>query len=176
MNSAILNNSEWSRPPYSDPDPEICGCRLPPDFLAILRISNGLLTKQGIFRVFGTESGQLLPSILEWNAGQWKAAYGKLAEGLVFVAEDIFGDQYGFRLAEGAGGIIKFYCEGGQVEEIGDGAGRFSRALGEPRASGLVDFSLIGAAFTSGLRPGPREHLAFRVPFIVGGDRRIENL
>lgn len=172
----FADNSAWSQPPYDGDDLRLCNYKLPHNFLGILRASNGLVTKGGLFRVFGTELGKLIPTIFEWNSAEWKREYGKLSEGLLFVAEDIFGDQYGYETRDDSEKFVKFYCEGGETEEVPGGFIRFREALAEPRGAGILDVALLDAAFESGLKPKVQEHLAFRLPLVVGGAYQIDNL
>src|SRR6266853_3078570 len=113
----IINSSEWTQPPYLENDLVVCGQELPPEYLKILNISNGLLSKRGLIRIFGTAAGPL-PSIFDWNAAEWKREYGRLTDGLVVVAEDVFGDQYGYRFGDRECKFGKFYCEGGQFDSL----------------------------------------------------------
>lgn len=176
LSQETIKDSGCSRPPYLGPGVEISGHVLPLDFLSILRVTNGLITKDCVFRVFGTESGQLIPSVFEWNAAEWKQQYGELAESLVFVAEDIFGDQYGYDFRDGRPLFVKFYCDGGQAEQVPGGVNQLVESLIEPRRGLLVDFTLLDSAFGAGLVVNAQQHLAFRVPLIVGGTRGVENL
>jgi hypothetical protein len=68
----------------------------PKGLRALLEFSDGFFTRDGVFRVFGIENLGAIPGIVEWNSSQWKKGYRALAEDLLFIAEDIFGDQYGY--------------------------------------------------------------------------------
>ncbi len=172
----LLAQSELVRPPFQGTEVEVCSHSLSPDFLSILRVSNGLISKRRIVRVFGTDSDSSIPSLFQWNDSEWKREYGRLAQGLVFVAEDIFGDQYGYMFRDGPPMFVKFYCEGGKTEEVAGGLNSLRRAIIDPGISGFFDLSLMEVAFSAGLLPSANEHLAFRVPLIVGGSHEPDNL
>ena len=165
------------------PVPEqISGFACPKSLALILSHTGGFITKDRMFRFFGQNHDKQLPSIEQWNASEWKEAYGKSAENVLFVAEDIFGDQYGYRF-EGNGersGFIKFYCEGGEVEVIEGGINWFLGALSDPIGSGAVDGELLDALKAKfkakKVWPKANQHIAFTLPLGTGGARDVSNL
>ena len=64
--------------------------------------------------IFGACARPDWHSLAAWNGlSLWRDAYGKMAEGLVFFAEDAFGDQYAYT---GHGGeVVAFEAELGRV-------------------------------------------------------------
>lgn len=168
FSAALLANCQVVRPPLLvDP-----GAYLPASIQAILKVANGLITRGGLFRVFGTQSGPGLPSLEQWNSSDWKRGYQQLAENFLIVAEDIFGNQYGYQ----NGQLCKFYCEGGSLEVVPDGINRLLAELIQPGQAGLIDLELVEAARQLGLQPQPGEHLAFKLPLVVGGSYEAANL
>lgn len=165
----------YRRTPVAAPPHQLLGLECPKGLLALLEFSDGFITRDRFFRVFGMTSDEQIPSIEEWNKSDWKLAYGPLADGLLFVAEDIFGDQYGYSFRGEKREFIKFYCEGEEIELLG-GINWFLGALATPVKSGAIDGQLIAAAAAKGLNPSSNEHLAFTVPLVVGGCRDVSNL
>jgi hypothetical protein len=117
-----------------------------------------------------------MPSISTWNSSEWKSAYGEIAKNLIFFAEDIFGDQYGYRFRASDSELVKFFVEGGKVELVHGGIDELIRAFITPQKSSLIDYSLAEKAFCVGKHPTAGQHLAFRLPLITGGDYTVENL
>jgi hypothetical protein len=102
-----------------------------------------------------------------------------MAEGLVFFAEDAFGDQYAFRFSRSgvAAGLVKFWCEGGEIEELN--AGDFEAWLLDVMrtdGSSILNRELAATALQKGLRPSITEHLGFALPLITGGKEDVENI
>jgi len=158
----------------------VSGYRLPAAHLEFLRVANGLVSKRTAFRLFGIEPTLPALDLLEWNRSPWVAEYGALAAGLVFIAEDIFGDQYGWRFSDAADQnpvLVKFWCEGGETEviEAGSLSAWLTSSMLRDKPTGL-DRPLVAAAFAQGLRPSVTEHLSFVLPLIAGGAAEVSNL
>ena len=152
---------------------------LPVDYIEVLKAANGFVTEKGWFRLFGTNPlGVRLPSIDEWNASPWKKEYGGAFDGFYIIAEDVFGDQYGFLLEDGANArLCKAFCEGAKIErlEYPDLKDFLLRQVLVNRPTAF-DFALADAAEKAGIRAGPSEHLAFQLPLICGGEYQVSNL
>src|SRR5262245_16611798 len=98
---------------------EIAGVQMPNAYWELLRLANGFVLDDGLFRVFGTASLDVLPSVLEWNSSEWIRSYGDVFHRVAIIAEDVFGDQYGFADMDGRGPeFVKVLCEGGKHERI----------------------------------------------------------
>lgn len=154
--------------------------RLPAAYLDFLRVANGFVSKGAAFRLFGIEPTVPALDLCEWNRSPWVAEYGTLATGLVFIAEDVFGDQYGLRFSDATDQdpvLIKFWCEGGETEviEADSLSAWLARSLlrEEPTA---LDWHLATTAFARGLKPSLAEHLSFALPLIAGGAAEVSNL
>lgn len=152
------------------------GHLLPSGMSQLLTIANGMITGDRYFRVFGTTAHPEIPSLEDWNRAQWKKDYKNFANDIIFVADDIFGDQYGYEFHPDGHDFVKFFCEGGDVEIVQGGINRLIETLIDPRKTNLVDVDLSRQAFERGLRPTGDEHLAFRLPLIGGGEYSVENL
>lgn len=86
--------------------------------LQLLQRRNGGYFWGGALHVFGAVAEPDFHSLVEWNSESlWRRPYGAAAEGLVFFAEDAFGDQF----AQDANGkIFQFKVEQGIATEIAD--------------------------------------------------------
>jgi len=153
--------------------------QLPDSYSFLLEIANGFVLKRSWFRLFGVEPDLTYLDIHQWNRSPWIAEYGNLAAGLVFFAEDVFGDQYAFRFVSSAREptLVKFWCEGGEVQDLGVTSLQtwFLETVfsDEPL---FLDRDLAVAAFQKGLRPSGKEHLSFILPLITGGSAEVENI
>lgn len=158
----------------------IRGFHLPVTYLQLLDLANGFVVKHQVFRFFGIACKLSALDLQTWNQAPWVSEYGRLADGIVFIAEDIFGDQYGLRFADSIDpkpALVKFWCEGGETEVIP------SKSLlswltesvlrDEPA---VLDWKLASDAFVHGLMPSETEHLSYSMPLIVGGEANEANL
>jgi hypothetical protein len=150
----------------------------PEEYLRVLRLVNGFVAKDARFRVFGIDPSEALLDVQRWNRAAWKNKYGGLAKDLLLVAEDVFGDQYGYQVKEGSPRLVKFWCEGGEVEDLPAKGGLEPWLLehvltSEPNAFDLV---LAEAAAGEGLNPSVDEHLSFVLPLIAGGTTTVDNV
>src|SRR4051812_19529700 len=60
-----------------------------------LQASNGLYAFESALHLFPAGSGGEELSLTQWNASDlWRQEYGEFAEGLMFFAEDAFGNQF----------------------------------------------------------------------------------
>ena len=155
---------------------QIAGYDTPNGLKAILSFADGFVTKDSAFRVFGLHNDDILPGLTEHNASEWKQRYRELAQENLFIAEDLFGDQYGYRLKNGKNEFVKFYCEGGRIEPVPGGINHFIEAMISPTKSGIIDWGMVIAAFALGKRPNAGQHLAFQIPLIMGGDYDAQNI
>ncbi len=151
---------------------------LPMDYLKVLRVVDGFITKDRRFRLFGTRQTGQLPSVFEWNQAPWRNAYGHLLADVLIVAEDVFGDQYGYELDRGnTGAFIKFFCEG--AERIGLSPGTLEEFLVQKvlvTSPTAYDHDLAVRAAKRGLLPLETEHLAFELPLLTNGEYAETNL
>lgn len=167
--------------PHLNSEPVLVrGFQLPASFLAVLQVANGFILKRKLFRFFGIDPELPALDLCLWNRSPWVTEYGDLVANLVFIAEDIFGDQYGLRFAhenDRYPELVKFWCEGGQTEVVAVESLHSwlnSFVLDErPRA---FDDELASAALGRGLSPSEVEHLSFSLPLVVGGATDVQNL
>jgi hypothetical protein len=172
----LLANCVLTGSPRADAAVIVDGRFLTSGIRALLSIANGLVTRDRAFRVFGTDPLPGIPSLSQWNESDWKKAYESLANDLIFVAEDAFGDQYGYRFLPNGSEFIKFCCEGGKTMVVEQGINQLIESLIDPARGNLIDLDLFAGAKAKGLVVGENQHLAFHIPLIVGGQYAISNL
>jgi hypothetical protein len=106
------------KPPAFEEAALPAGMKLHKTHRQLLQKRNGGYFYGSALHLFGACREPAFHSLLAWNAADsWRKAYGPVAEGLVFFAEDAFGDQ--FALDE-AGKIFLLRAEQGIAEELAD--------------------------------------------------------
>ena len=133
---------------------------------------NGFYAFEAALHVFGAGSGVVGGSIETWNSdGLWRTAYGGLAEGFHFFAEDIFGAQFAVRGNE----VFTFDPETAETVRIASSiedwaeqvAGNYRTLTGFPIAHA---WQQANGAIEPGCRLVPKR------PFVLGGDFTVANV
>ena len=146
--------------------------RLVTDWLTLLEARNGFYCFESALHVFPSRTNGRHLGLDEWNSPElWRKEYAGLDRGVFFVAEDIFGCQFG--LVEDY--ICTFDPETGQFEQLCRSVAEWSELI-------LDDFNLhtgypLAHEWQSrfgALATGKR--LAPKTPFVLGGEFAIENL
>lgn len=108
-------DADFSAPPY---DPAIAAAVLPYAGRSqafherLLQHRNGFYAFNGLLHVLGACTSPPNHSLLTWNDPTgWRSAWGVTLEGLVFFAQNAFGDQFGYR----AGKIVRLKALEGVV-------------------------------------------------------------
>lgn len=142
------------------------------ELLDLLNARNGFYCFEGALHVFPTLSHGGHTGLEAWNGTElWRYEYGGLVEGMLFFAEDVFGNQ--FTLSDDA--VCTFDAETAEVEQI---AGSVADWIGQV----LDDFELLTGfplAHQWQTQCGALqvEHrLVPKVPFVLGGEYAVENL
>ena len=80
----------------------------------LLELANGAYLYRHALHLFGACQRPIWHSLCAWNApSTWRDAYANLADGLIFFAEDAFGDQFAY---SGRGGeVVVFEAEIGRI-------------------------------------------------------------
>ncbi len=139
----------------------------------MLNRKNGFYAFESALHVF-PHTQNLSPgrSLEEWNSDSlWRERYGKLAEGLLFFAEEVFQDQ--FCLTQE--GVFRFRAESGEREFV-------AATLQEWAGLILLDYEVQTGwtlaskwqAENGALPAGQR--LMPKIPFLLGGPYSVENL
>ena len=137
----------------------------------MLASHDGLIAFDGGLRCFGLTT-QRLPSLDAWNdATGWRSEYHALADGLLFFAEDVFGNQF----ASDGSRIVRFHAETGDGEFMADTFEEWLHTVvSDP------DEELGCWLLREWKRPGnvvePHEHLCPKQPFVTGGKFDAVNL
>jgi hypothetical protein len=111
-------------------------------------------------------------NIKTWNSHElWKHAYGKLVSEYFFFAEDIFGNQFGYRIDDPSGNVFMFWVDDGRVESFADDFWEFVEFT-------IFDFEIFGKMrkladdfqHSTPLERKSLHHLSYKVPILLGGN------
>jgi hypothetical protein len=137
----------------------------------LLELANGAYLYDHALHVFGACESPPWHSLRAWNAPDgWRALYGDAAAGLVFFAEDAFGDQFAYT---GRGGeVVCFEAEVGRVVPV---AGSFLEWVEQmtEHAAGILPIDVIAAQRAEGKRLEPGSQL-FAFPPLAAAESREE--
>ncbi|HEV8583056.1 MAG TPA: SMI1/KNR4 family protein [Thermoanaerobaculia bacterium] len=139
---------------------------------ALLVRKNGFYGFESALHVLPAGRGEGVMDLATWNApGLWRDAYGPLADGYLFFAEDVFGVQFAFRGAE----VVTFDPETGEAEALARDLAAWAQAI-------LEDYNYLTGhelAHEWQRRHGPLkagERLLPKIPFVMGGPFALDNL
>jgi hypothetical protein len=139
---------------------------------SLLRLRNGFYAFESALHVFPSTSSRPEMTLRRWNSSTlWRFEYGELAEGILFFAEDAFGNQ--FCLHEGC--ICCFDAETGELNVLANDLEKWaSRLLAEYRV--LTGYPLLHEwqEKNGPLQMGRR--LMPKIPFVLGGEYALANL
>jgi len=140
---------------------------------ALLTERNGFFAFDRALHVFpATTATGALVDLNSWNEpARWIDAYGDLARGCLFFAEDVFGGQFCMRES----GIYSFDPETGELESLGDSLESWANAI--VKDPGLLTGYVVAREWQNEHGPLAEGHrLVPIVPFTVGGDYEVSNL
>lgn len=150
-------------------------CALGRELFEMLRARNGFYAFEHALHVFPLRSDITGTMTLDdWNSDTlWRNAYGGLADGFLFFAEDIFGDQ--FCLSARQDGILRFAAETGETTLLAESIEKWADLL-------LSDYKVETGwtlahewqAKNGQLQFGQRLHP--KIPFVLGGKYQLDNL
>jgi hypothetical protein len=144
---------------------------VPPGVGELLAARNGFFAFASALHV--RPSGGVVGDVVDWNREDgWRKAYGQLADGLFFFAEDAFGNQFAL---DRDGRVVAFDAETGGLEPLAESIIDWVKVLlddwrhltGYPLAH---DWQDANRPLTQG------ERLLPRTPFVIGGEYSVENL
>jgi hypothetical protein len=133
---------------------------------------NGVYAYSTSLHIYGCSEALAFHDLLRRNASDtWRTSYGQDADGLVFFAEEVFGNQYAYSEQ----GIVMFDLETGQRTVVAadfDGWMKFvvedtNYATGQSLAQ---QWSALYGPIPYG------SHLCPKKPFVVGGTFTVDNL
>ncbi|GAA1923654.1 hypothetical protein GCM10009815_17820 [Nocardioides marmoribigeumensis] len=139
---------------------------------ALLVARNGFYAFESALHVFGSGPSVTGGSLEEWNAEHgWRVAYGELAEGLLFFAEDVFGVQFALR----GDRVVTFDPETGDVGAMGTSIEDWAdQLLSDYRELTGYPVAHDWQSRHGTLVPGTR--LVPKRPFVLGGAFDVANL
>ena len=96
------------------------------ELLAMLSVKNGFYSFESALHVFPDRSKEAEIGLDEWNSAElWIKWYQGLAEGCLFFAEDIFGNQFCIKENQ----IFTFDAETGQLSHLADNLEGWAHAV-----------------------------------------------
>jgi hypothetical protein len=150
-----------------------CDRQLIVDWCGLLAARNGFYCFEGALHVFPSRSTAKHCGLEAWNSAElWRKEYSEMLDREpLFVAEDVFGNQFG--LLEDF--VCVFDAETATVT-------KFSRSVAEWSERMLTEFNLhtgypVAHLWQScGRRIAAGRRLVPKVPFVLGGKPVVENL
>lgn len=148
---------------------------LGPELFQMLEAKNGFYAFEHALHVFPLRSNITGTMTLEdWNSDTlWRNAYGGLADGLLFFAEDIFGDQ--FCLSAKQDGVFRFSAETAETTLVAESIEKWTDLLlsnykGETGWTLAHEWQSKNGQLQFGQRLHPK------IPFVLGGKYQLDNL
>ncbi len=137
----------------------------------LLAARNGFFAFEAALQVFPVGAAGTI-DLVSWNGqDQWRSVYGSLAEGLLFFAQDAFGNQF----CVNANGFGSFNAETGEVEMIGASLDQWCDGI-------LSDYEYLTGhplchawQAQHGRLPADARLTPLR-PFVLGGQYNLDNL
>jgi hypothetical protein len=138
----------------------------------VLSRCNGFYAFESALHVRASGLSRDEPTLEEWNANDlWRSAFGAMAEGHLFFAEDVFGGQFSIKDDH----VFTFDPETGQATPL-------AKNLEEWADHMLFDYEVLTGfplahewqQIHGSLRAGQR--LVPKRPFVLGGQFSVENL
>jgi len=157
--------------PYLPDDLLLLAGKHADDLIALLRRHNGFYAFANALHVFPAGTTLFGYGLTEWNSlGLWRYTYGDMADGCLFFAENLFGDQYVIREDQ----FFWFDHETGSLEPVSDTLTGWAKAI-------LDDLDAVGYSVAlklqgeygdipAGMRLFPK------IPFVTGGIACLDNL
>lgn len=174
LNRLLLNASPSLTEHEAKLSLPLCGLAgsLADELIKMLGQRNGFYALESALHVFPTHSTQKEIGLNDWNDDAlWRKAYGGLADDCLFFAEDIFGGQFCIK----ANKIYTFDPETGELNYLTDSIEGWIEAI-------VNDYEILTGyplAHQWQEQNGPipaRRRLLPKVPFVLGGEFKIENL
>lgn len=142
------------------------------DLLRMLGKRNGFYAFEGALHVFPSQSCQQEVGLNDWNESTlWRNAYGDLANGCLFFAEDVFGGQFCMKENH----VYTFDPETGALDYLADNVEDWAEAI-------ISDYEVLTGyplahewQEQNGKLPAMKRLLP-KVPFVAGGEFVLDNL
>lgn len=170
---AKVGSREILTPP-TEPDTDLLKAfgNLGVDLFEWLMEKNGFYAFESALHVFPIGAAPPVLDLDSWNSlGLWKETYADLAEGILFFAEDVFGNQFCIRNDV----VGSFDAETGSFQRLADGLDGWAKAILECYEL-HTGYSLAVEWQAANHLLAPGERLLPKAPFATGGDYRADNL
>lgn len=142
------------------------------EYVELLQEKNGFYCFESALHVLPSNCSAAIVNVEHWNSDDlWRNEYGKVTKGYLFFAEDIFGSQFALR----AGNAYRFDPESGEIEEMAISLEEWTgRILDNYEYETAYPIAHEWQERNGPLAPGKR--LVPKIPFILGGEYKVENL
>lgn len=138
----------------------------------LLRFKNGLYAFESALHVFPSQLSESGWSLEEWNdRALWRFEYRGLADGMLFFAEDAFGNQFCIRQDR----ICFFDSETGECRELADSLEAWAELIFEDYDF-QTGYPLLHEWQSKNGRLSASQRLVPKFPFVLGGEYKLENL
>ena len=146
--------------------------RLTTELSVLLSQRNGFFAFESALHVYSDVTTDRGIGLFDWNSPpRWIDAYGGLADGMLFFAQDVFGGQFCLRRDE----ICTFDPETGSTDCIADSFEAWARVILDDYEV-LAGFPLAHAWQTTNGALPPGQRLVPKTPFVLGGEYTVKNL
>jgi len=153
--------------------PKSLDCELLNELYWMLDVKNGFFAFESALHVFPRVECDGILTLKRWNEnGAWKNEYDSLIpNGMVFFAQDAFGNQFGIDPT----GVSIFYSEFAEIEPIAKNLNEWAELILNDW-QGLTGYDLCHEwqVRNRSLREG--ERLIPKIPFVLGGKYTLDNL
>ncbi len=146
--------------------------KLGPELADMLKLKNGFFAFETALHVFSVETTEWGYGLVDWNSAKlWRSEYDGMADGFLFFAEDIYGEQFGIRDNK----VYRFNPENGWTKKVSEKLADWAEIIltnydFETGYSLAHDWQTANGALERGRRLLPR------LPFVLGGAYSLENL
>ncbi len=171
----LLSNAS---PSLSGHEPEMSGKLrnlagfLADDLLKMLCQRNGFYALERALHVFPTHSSQQEIGLADWNENTlWCGSYSELADGCLFFAEDVFGGQFCIKNNQ----VHTFDPETGALDYLADDIEGWASAIINDYEV-LTGYPLAHQWQQQNGQIPARKRLLPKMPFVVGGEFKLDNL
>jgi hypothetical protein len=133
---------------------------------------NGFYAFESALHLFPCNPGSGKYDLVQWNSEElWRKDYGEPARGMLFFAEDLFGEQFAIK----DGRIHRFHLETGESDEIASSIEEWAKLILDDKdlETGFSlghEWQVRNGALPSGQRLSPV------YPFVLGGSYDIDKL
>ena len=142
------------------------------DLLNMLKKYNGYYALESALHVFPSNSNQIEIGLDEWNSRNlWRNKYHGIADGCLFFSEDIFGGQFCIKKNR----IYTFDPETGSLDYLAENIEEWAKIIITDHEV-LTGYTLAHKWQEKHGQLPAKKRLLPKVPFVAGGEFKLENL